>query len=81
MKIKPTVNPDSNKYTLKELIQSIYIICDGTGGVKREIAYSNLPMFSPCCQKFNNYSNNKGNAFILNPLVKVCVSQNFTHLR
>ena len=33
-----------------------------------------------CCQKFKDSSNNKGIALMLNPLIRVCVSQRFTDL-
>ena len=77
MKIKPTVNSDSIKFTWKELFMQFELLWESA------YWYSifKLTDVLPCCQTFENSSANKGNALILNPLIWDCVSQKFTVLR
>ena len=73
---------DSIKLFLKELfIKSALPSWHGDQTLKREKAYSNLPMFCLATKSLRTLPITKKNAFMLNPLIRFCLSRKFTDLR
>ena len=85
MKLKPRVNTDSIKCTLKELFIIQFVLLRDDTRPRSNFDEGNgiyiLTDVLPYCQKFEDSSNNKRNALLLNPLIRVCTSRAFTILR